>query len=410
MHSSYKNSDTPPPIMQGSPPPDDQCVPLIDWDRPPWNRWTFQRMSQILLTAPVHTDRTANNLNPLTSAHQEISDISFVVEDGSSTTVAQLIEDTYTDGFLVIHNDKVIHESYYNGMHKHSLHLGQSVSKSVVATAASVLFEQGLIDVNSPVTRYLPELEATAWKGATVQHVLDMTTGVRFNETYDHRDSDVGKTDVACGWKPAPTDMDTRDWPDSVWEQLLTLTTIEAPHGSRFLYRSIETEVLGFIMERVTGKRLPEIISDNLWKPMGAEDHANITVDKLGCSTASGGFSASLRDYARFGKLLLDEGKVNDRQVVPQSWIADIRRGTHGLFSEEGAKEFANGSYRNQFWIEDKEKSTHACLGVFGQLVYVSPEYNMVVAKLSTWPDFLNNTFHRDTIRSCHAIAKKLNG
>ena len=142
---------------------------------------------------------------------------------------------------------------------------------------------------------------------------------------------------------------------------------------------------------------------------MGAGDHANITVDKTGCSTASGGFSASLRDYARFGKLLLDEGRVNGRQIVPQSWIGDIRSGTHGLFSAEGEKEFANGSYRNQFWIEDKGKSTHACLGVFGQLVYVAPEYNLVVAKLSTWPDFLNNTFHRDTMRACHAIAEKLN-
>ena len=409
MQHSYKNSQTPPPIMQGSPPPVDQQVPAIDWDRPPWNRWTFQRMSQVLPTAPIYTTRQSSTANKLQTAPCDIGNITFEREDGATTTIDQLIDDTYTDGFLIIHNDHVVHESYYNGMHEQSLHLGQSVSKSIVATAASVLFDKGLINVTSPVTDYLPELASTAWNGATVQHVLDMSTGVRFDETYDRRDSDIGKTDVACGWKPAPADLDTSQWPNSVWEQLLTLTEIETEHGSRFLYRSIETEVLGFMMERVTGQRLPEVLSDCLWKPLGAADHANITVDKLGCSTASGGVSASLRDYARFGKMLLDNGTVNGKQVVPTWWVDDIRGGSHGLFSEAAQEVFTNGCYRNQFWIEDESKSTHVCLGVFGQCIYISPEYNMVAVKLSTWPDFLNHELQRDTVAAFHAIAETLN-
>ena len=397
--------------MQGSPPAIEHCVPAIDWDRPPWNRWTFQHMSQILRTAPIHRGRDpySHTVNPLQSSPFNIEPLSFKRENGLTSTISRFIDDTYTDGLLIIHNDHIIHESYYNGMQPHSLHLGQSVSKSIVATAASVLFDNGLIDINAPVTDTLPELSATAWRDATVQQVLDMSTGVRYDETYDHRDSDVGKTDVACGWKPPPADLDTGNWPDCVWDQILTLTEKEAEHGSQFHYRSIETEVLGFMMERVTGKRLPQVISDYLWVPMGAEEDANITVDNLGCSTASGGISASLRDYARFGKLLLNDGKVGAKQIIPAWWIDDIRSGPHGLFSEEAKDVFTDGCYRNQFWLEDKNKTTHVCLGVFGQAIYVSQDYNMAAVKLSTWPEFLNREIHRDTMRAFHTIGQALN-
>jgi len=205
MHS-YKNSDVPPPIMQGSPPPLDMRVPPIDWDRPPWNRWAFQHMSQILRTAPI---RRGHNPTTLSESLQDISALTYQRVDGGSSSIIKMLDDTYTDGMLVMHRGEVIHESYHNGMHRRSLHIGQSVSKSIVATAAAILFENGTIDVHAPVTEYLPELADTAWNGATVQHVIDMTTGVRYSESYEQRDSDVGKTDVASGWKPPPEDMDT---------------------------------------------------------------------------------------------------------------------------------------------------------------------------------------------------------
>ena len=409
---SYKNSEQKPAIMRGAPPAPENTVPAIDWDRPPWNRWAFQNISQILRTAPIYKNRNhsksglSTNVKPaeLTYSPRDISELQFTLDDGTDTTIDQFLDDTYTDGLLILHHNNIIHESYYNDMQSHSLHLGQSVTKSIVATTAAVLIDQGTIDVNVPITRYLPELESTAWREATVQQVMDMTTGVRYNETYDERDSDVGKTDVASGWKPPPPDLDTSDWPNCLWDQILSLTVQDAEHGERFLYRSIETEVLAFAMERVTGIRLPQLISQLLWAPMGAEEDANITVDQHGCSTASGGISASLRDYARFGKLLLDKGMVEGRQVVPEWWVDDIRHGNHGLFSADGKEAFANGCYRNQFWIEDKDKSAHVCIGVFGQTIYVSPELDMVAVKLSTWPEFRNRIHLRNTIRAFHAI------
>ncbi len=235
-----------------------------------------------------------------------------------------------------------------------------------------------------------------------------MASGVRYNETYDQRDSDVGKTDFACGWKPAPEGVDASDWPSCIWEQILGLKTQEAEHGSRFLYRSIETDVMAHAMERVTGQRLPEIISDRLWAPMGAEEDANITVDSSGYGLACGGISASLRDFSRFGVAMLNDGMVDGKQVIPRAWVDDVRGGPHGHFSDDGRKYFPNGHYRNQFWIEDRDKQAHVCLGVFGQTIYVSPETGLVAVKLSTWPDFQDADMLLEAMAGFHAIAREL--
>lgn len=403
MTGSYKNSETLPPIMQGFPPPPGQRLPMIDWDRPPWNRWSFQRVRQFLPTAPI---ARGTKVSALDSRPEDITGIAFTTDAGEEKTIARMMDDTYTDGMLIVLDGKVIHESYHNGMQPHTLHLLQSVSKSITATAGAGLIADGLLDPAAPVTEYLPELEATAWKGASLQQVLDMTTGVRYNESYEERGSDIGKTDFACGWKPAPQGEDTSDWPRCIFDQIVTLTDQEAAHGSRFLYRSIETDVLAHAMERAAGQRLPQIISERLWAPMGAEFGADITVDSSGYGLACGGISASLRDLARFGLTLLNGGAADGRQVVPRAWIEDVRSGSHGLFSDHGRAYFPNGRYRNQFWIEDADKQGHLCLGVFGQMIYVSPERGMVAVKLSTWPEFTSAERLRETLTGFHAVAR----
>lgn len=400
---SYKNSEKIPPIMRGSPPPRAMRIPMIDWDRPPWNRWAFQNVSQILPTAPI---RRGDKVSHLEEAGQELGGLVFDAPTGPKT-IDRMLDETYTDGILIWLNGSILYEQYFNGMDARSLHLAQSVSKSITATAGASLIADGLIDPQAPITEYLPELEATAWRGSKVQHILDMASGVRYSEEYDRRDSDVGKTDFASGWKPAPDGLDVGDWPSCIWEQILELNTQEAPHGERFLYRSIETDVFAHAMERVTGQRLPQIISERLWAPMGAEEDANITVDSSGYGLACGGISATLRDFARFGVAMLNDGKVNGRQVIPKAWIDDVRHGDHGHFNQKGRAYFPNGRYRNQFWIEDADKPAHLCLGVFGQTIYVSPETGMVAVKLSTWPEFQNAGYLTESVAAFHAIARE---
>ncbi len=376
-------------------------LPLIDWDRAPWNRWSFQHVREIVPSAQI---RRGDVVTALPAATGTLESLGFRGPDGERTTFGQMLDDTYTDAMLVWKDGKVLHESYHNGMTPQSVHLLQSVSKSVTSATAGCLIGQGLLDPAAPVTQYLPELTATAWNGATLQHVLDMTSGTRYSEDYEIRDSDVGKTDYASGWKPAPEGVDVTTWPDCMWDQILGLKVAEAEHGQRFNYRSIETDVLAHAMERVTGQRLPQLISEHLWQPMGCEEDATITVDRAGYGLACGGISASLRDMARFGLMLLNNGKLGDRQIVPEFWCQDIRHGTHGLYDAENYRDWPNGAYRNQFWVEDSRLGRHYCFGVFGQMVMIAPDSGLMAVKLSTWPDFLDPGFSSAAILALNAV------
>ena len=398
--TSYRNSDPRPAIMQGSPP---QLVPpRMDWDRPPWNRWAFQNIRQILPTAEVW--RGDAPVRALPRQEQDLDALPVASIKGAVTTLARLLDDTYTDGFIVLKDGAVVYERYFNGMTPRTLHLSQSVAKSVTAAAAGVLVGKGLLDVKAPVTHYIPELNDTAYRGALLQHVLDMRSGVTFDETYTDPHSDVGQLDVSSGWKPVPPGADpSLRWPRHVFEQVLGLGKLECRHGERFSYRSIETEVLGFCMERATGKRLYEIVSEELWQPMGAEQSASFTVDSVGSALADGGFNACLRDYARVGLLYLQNGGG----IVPPEWVEATRNGSHDP-TAPFSPALPEGSYRNQWWIEDPRSRALYARGVFGQMIYVNWDHGLVAAKLSSWPDFVSTSFSIATQKAFHAIGRHL--
>ena len=141
---------------------------------------------------------------------------------------------------------------------------------------------------------------------------------------------------------------------------------------------------------------------------MGCEESASFTVDAAGYALADGGFNASLRDYARFGQMLLEQGEANGRHIVPKRWIEDIHNADHSLFQEPYTLATPNGAYRNQFWIEDVEHKAFMARGVFGQLIYVDPEHNMVVVKLSSWPEFTSTPRLLTKLSAIHAIADYL--
>lgn len=405
MIRSYKNTDAILPIMQGAPPPSKWRLPPQDWDRAPWNRWSFQNIRSCVPTEEIPCGDTGL---PWECALRDLTGVKFTGWDDTPMTLTDLLNE-YTDGFLVAHRGQIVHESYHNGMARTTPHLVMSVSKSITSTTAGILIDQGQIDPNAPVTTYLPELAKTGWNGATVQQVLDMTTGVRFVEDYDDPDCDIARLEVSSNWKPRPEGADPADWPDTTWDQILTLTECDAKHGTRFKYRSIETDLLGVLIARVTGQTLAHTISELLWQPMGAETAAYVTVDRDGTALADGGICATLRDLARFGQTMCDNGQVDGRQVIPESWIKDVRQGDHGRFDDESREFMPNGRYRNMFWIRDKAQPIHLSLGIYGQFIYVSPDQDLVVVCLSTWPDALSDEGHSNTIRAIDAIAAELN-
>jgi CubicO group peptidase (beta-lactamase class C family) len=378
--------------------------PRNDWDRPPWNRWSFQHIREILPTVEVwRGNGPASELLPDTG---DLSAISFRDDAGNLTRLDPFLEDSFTDGFLVLHKGRVLTERYMNGMTPRSLHLSQSMAKSITATAFGVLVGRGLLDPDRPVTDYLPELAATGWKGASLQHCLDMQSGVAYSEAYTEPDSDVAKTDVASGWKLPPEGA--KDWPRHMWEQVLSLTRTTRPHGELYEYRSIETDVCAFAMERVTGKRLAQIISEEIWQPIGAEESACFTVDSQGYALADGGFNACLRDYARFARLWMEDGRVNGRQIIPPDWVKATHQGDATKFKGSYREVSPNGAYRNQFWLRDVGKRVLMCRGVFGQLIYIAPDQQFAAVKLSSWPEFTNPSRLRSTLNCIEAILAEI--
>ncbi len=399
--TSYRNSDPRLPIMRGSPPA--LIPPKLDWDRPPWNRWAFQHIREILPTAEVW--RGTGPVRELARETRDLDGLAVTGVAGEPTTLAGLLDDTYTDGFLVLKNGAIVYERYCNGMDERSLHLSQSVAKSFTAGVAGVLVGRGLLDVGAPVTGYLPELNDTAYRGASLQQVLDMTSGVHFSEDYSNPYSDVGQMDVASGWKPIPPDSNASfRWPHHVFEQILGLGQLDRRHGDQFSYRSIETDVMAHCLERVTGKRLPQLLSEEIWQKAGMEQSANMTVDPAGYGLASGGLNATLRDYGRFGLLYLEHGGG----IIPPNWIEATRSGNHAIFKEPYSFTLPEGAYKNQWWIEDPRQRSIMARGVFGQMIYVNWETSMVAVKLSSWPDFLNIPFNVATLGAVHAIAGAL--
>jgi len=379
---SHPPSDAP-ALMAGVPPfPEQSLVTLANWQDPPFNRWAFQHIRELIPTARI---ARAAAPAPLPRAERDILGFQFTYGD-RELTVAGMLEETYTDGFLVLHQGRIVAEHYFNGMAPDVPHLLMSVSKSVTSAVAGVLAGQGLLRVSTAVEEIVPELGGTSFEGATVQDLLDMRAGTQFDESYDNPEADVRTYERVYLWRPDNGDPRPAD----ALGYFATLQN-DGPHGGPFRYRSILTDVLAWVIERAAGKRLHELISRELWQPMGAEFDAEITLDGHGNPMADGGICASLRDLARFGQLYLEGG----RGIVPKDWIEDTIRG-----APDGARAFADGDdspgyppgahYRNCWWIRDPGVPFYQASGINGQNIFVHVPSQTVVAKFSTWPTALS--------------------
>jgi CubicO group peptidase (beta-lactamase class C family) len=318
-----------------------------------------------------------------------------------------MLDGTFTDGFLVLHRGRVVTERYGPGMTPTTTHLLQSVSKSIAGSVAGVLVGRGQVDPEAPVTQYVEELAGTSFEGATVRDVLDMRTGTAYDETYDSPSADVYLTEVLAGWRPPTGALALTN----VYEQLAALANARE-HGLVFDYRSILTELLGWIMERASGVRYPELVSEALWSRIGAEQDAEITI-RHGVSLPDGGVCATLRDMARFALLQLRDGRVAEQQVVPSGWLLDTRRGDQAALDAyaraEGLDAHPGQMYRNQWWVLERDVA-YSALGIHGQMVYVNVPADVACVKLSTWPSPLDEGLETYCLTAFAAIADALAG
>ncbi|PWE37244.1 6-aminohexanoate hydrolase [Pelagicola sp. LXJ1103] len=364
--------------MQGFPPPPGARPDPMTWDLGPMNRWAFLNMRSMFPTTDVRRGDTAPSEMP--RAAQELGRIPFTGADGGALSVRDWLEQSYTDGFLVMHKGKIISEQYFNDMAGHTPHLSQSVAKSLVGALAGTLEGEGLIDPAALITDLIPELATSGYAGATLGQVLDMRSGARFTEDYGLPNSDMTRIDIACGWRPTPEGQAR----PTIRDVIQTLP-LERDHGGAFQYRSIETDVVAWALERAAQAPLAELLSTRIWQKIGAERDGFFTVDAAGTALADGGFNATMRDYARFGAMLLAGGEG----IVPEAWINATRQGDPSAFGAPYTGASPKGAYRNQWWIHDAGRGDIMARGVFGQLIYLDFETDFMAVKLSTWPDYL---------------------
>jgi len=392
-------------LMAGFPPAAASQVTLANWQDPPFNRWAFRHMREII---PSHLIPAGpGGGSPLAAAEVPPPDPLVWRLDGSTAQAAEIFDDTCTDALVVLHDGQLAAERYGDGMTAATPHLLMSVSKSVVSCVTGVLSGRGQLDPGSLVTDYVPEAESSGYAGATIRDLLDMRTGVAFRETYTALDAEVRVMERSMGWRPAePGD------PAGAYPYLLTLGQ-EGPHGGVFTYRSADTDMLGWVCERAAGTRMADLISELIWQPIGAERDAEITCDPLGSAIHDGGVSATARDLARFGQLLADDGMAGGRQVVPAAWLADARAPEPGVREAFAATDnelaLPGGWYRSKFWvIPGYAGPVLVCLGIHGQLIYADRAARTVVAKFSSWPDAQHTGYLVDTLRACAALAAAL--
>ncbi|WP_203227981.1 serine hydrolase domain-containing protein [Roseovarius dicentrarchi] len=389
-------------IMEGFPPAPDKIPGPTTWDMPPFNRWSFQHIRELFPTTEVR--RGTGPVRDLPAAPQErLGDVAFKAMSGETTTIDDWLAHSYTDGFLVMSRGKVVTEQYFNDMEGHTPHLSQSVAKSVVGTLAGVLHGEGALDLHAPILDLIPELGKSGYAGATVGQVLDMRSGTRFTEDYNTPGSDMTRIDIASGWRP-PVPGE----PVPTIREVIQSLPAEREHGEAFKYRSIETDVVAWALERAGGQSLAHMLSDRIWQHIGAERDGYFTVDGAGTALADGGFNAVLRDYARFGLMMLEGGAVNGKQVVPEAWVRACARGDTASFGEPYTATSPHGAYSNQWWIHDAKRGDFMARGVFGQLIYLDPQTEFMAVKLSTWPDFLIHSYTVDMLSAVTTIRDAL--
>jgi CubicO group peptidase (beta-lactamase class C family) len=393
----------------------DGLVTLANWQRAPANRWAYQHMGQLIPSARI--GRGDGPILELPPDPFDLDGVAFQTQSGEPATLADLLESSYTDGFIALRRGRLVAERYFNGMTRHTRHLLQSVSKSITGALAGALSEEGALDAKALLTDYVQELSGTSFEGATVRHLLDMTAGTRFSEDYDDPASDVRLYETAAGWRaPQDGEADT-----DLLRYMLGLPNHHS-HGELFEYRSILSDLLAVVLERAAGDRFADALSRLVWARLGAEDDAEVTVDRHGNPMTDGGISVTLRDLARFGQLYLQGGSTLGSQVVPAWWVADTRYAdedcrTAFLASEEAAESmcapaqqacYPKGHYRNQWWVLDPQRGVMMGSGIFGQYVYVDTTANVVLAKLSSLPDPLDLHVAADTLSAFAAVSFRL--
>jgi CubicO group peptidase (beta-lactamase class C family) len=395
--------------MSGSPPPPDKVIRFGDGSFYcfPQLRWSFSNARQLVPTRNV--SRGSGASRPLARAERaDLDAVRFMPLGGTATmSWGQALPATYTDGVVVLHQGRLVYERYFGALGVDGQHIAQSVTKSFFGTIAALLIAEGRLDEHAQVGALVPELLGSAFGDATLRQLLDMRTGLKYSEDYADPGAEIWAHVRAGNVLPRlPGDQG----PASFYDFLRTVRK-QGEHGGAFAYKTVNADALGWVIRRLTGQSIGQTLSERIWSRIGAEQDAYFTIDTVGNEFAGGGLNTGLRDLARFGELMRNEGRWGGQPVIPKTVVDDIHRGgDRAAFAQAGEALLPGWSYRNMWWVSHNAHSAYMARGSHGQALYIDPMAEMVIARYGSHPVAVNAANDPVTLPACHALALHLMG
>ena len=393
--------------MQGFPPAPEKRLSAADGSffKFPALRYGVVHMREFLPT--VNVPRGNTQISRLDYQLDEVIDnITFIPTNAAEPmTWQESLRKSYADGIIILHKGKVVYEKYFGELSEDQVHAVMSVTKTFTGTLAAALVAEGVIDENKLVKEYIPELEESAFGDATVRQVMDMTTGIKFSENYADPKAEVWTFTAAGNPLPKPANY---QGPVGFYEYIKTVKK-EGNHGEAFGYKTVNSDALGWIMARASGKSVDKLLTEKIWSKMGMEQDSYYQIDALGTPFAGGGFNAGLRDLARFGEMIRNYGEWQGEQIMHKEAVEDIiKGGNKDKFAKSAYSKLNGWSYRNMWWMTHNEHEAFAARGVHGQTIYIDPKAEMVLVRLSSHPVAANSVIDPFSLPAYHAVAKYL--
>jgi CubicO group peptidase (beta-lactamase class C family) len=343
--------------MVGSPPPPDRIIRWADGSfyTFPKFRWSFSNFRQLGPTTNV--SRGLGAPVPLPRAERDDLDAVTFTPLGKTDpmTWGQAFNANFTDGVVVLHKGRVVYERYGGALRVDGQHIAQSVTKSFFGLIGQILVAEGKLDENAKVAQYVPELKDSAFGDATIRQVLDMRTGLKYSENYADPKAEIWDHVRAGGVLPRPPGY---AGPQSFYDFLKTVQK-EGEHGGAFAYKTVNSDTIGWVIRRVTGKSAGENLSDRVWRKLGMEQDAYFAVDSVGTEFAGGGLNTGLRDLARFGEMMRNDGQFAGQQIIPKAVVDDIRKGGDKAAFPASYTTLPGWSYRNMWWVSHNEHGAY---------------------------------------------------
>ncbi|TPM40532.1 serine hydrolase [Mesorhizobium sp. B2-3-4] len=375
------------------------AVRLGNWRAAPWNVWAFRNVSEFIPTARIAaTPGLAED--PVVDAGALLRE-TFSLDD-RRISVADALRETFADAMVVMKSGRIVADFHAPNFTLQSRHILFSVSKSVTSVIAGILHDDGLLDFDEMVPRYVPELKNCAYGDARVRDILDMQVSLDFEEVYHDPHGPYARYRRAGLLDPS----EPSEKVETVVEFIAGLKKGKADHGGPYNYASPNSDVLGLIIQGASGRRFPDLVSERLFQPLGVRQDAYVTVDRAGTPRTGGGINMTPRDLARIGEMMRNGGVANGKRIVSREWVHETVTGgsREAWATSTSASWLPNGRYHNK-WYQTGSGAFFA-LGIHGQWLYVDPAAELVIAKLSSQPNAIIDDAKDANMALFDALAK----